>query len=169
MFCESFLVFCIQPDLIFVDLSDHMSGNQKQLSNWTLPSWSYLLDKNVWQTGCVNNKEDKQTNNESSNLKNLCGVFQFFFQQLHLEKRKNCRLLKVFCFLFQQRKNYLLKKNKKEAYFCAIRSFIADFCSHFDEPNRVSKKRHFSERTKSGVIDFADQLVFQFSETRGSK
>ena len=75
-------------------------------------------------------------------------------------KRKNCRRLIVF--FFQQSKKLPTKSFEKAALFCAIRCFIAENCSFFDKPNRVSKNWHFFERNNSGVIDFADQLDSQF-------
>ena len=90
----------------------------KKLSNWAFSPWSYLSDKNIWQRGCLNVKRDKQTKNGNSNLMNLSGVFQKFFKKVHLEKRKNGRSFIVFCFLFQQWKNYLLKDFKKKLTLC---------------------------------------------------
>ena len=86
----------------------------KKLSNWALSSWSYLSGKKVWQRGCLNVKREKQTKNENSKLKNLLGVFQKIFKQVHLEKRKDGRLFFFSCFLFQQWKDYLLKDFKKK-------------------------------------------------------
>ena len=90
----------------------------KKLSNWTLSSWSCLSDKKVWQRGCLNVKKDKSTKKWNLSLKNLSRVFQKFFKQVHFEKRKNGGSFIVFCFLFQQWKNYLLKDFKKKPTLC---------------------------------------------------
>ena len=90
----------------------------KRLSNWAFSPWIYLSDKKVWQRGCLNDKRDKQTKKENSNLKNLSGVFLKFFKQVQFEKTKNGISFIAFCILFQQWKSYLLKYFKKKLTLC---------------------------------------------------
>ena len=143
----------------FVDSSDPIFGNQKNYRT------EHFLHKLIFQIR-TSDREVVSMLNETSKkrikfwFKEPVWSFSKFSQARTPWKRKNCTRLVVL--LFQPPKNLPAKSFKTEAYFCAIRCFIAESYWVFDTPIKVSKNWHFSERNNSSIIDFSEQLVFQF-------
>ena len=144
----------------FVHSSDPIFGNEKNYRT------EHFLQEVIFQIRTSEraavsvlketSKQRMKIRTERTSLKILKN-----FSSKHTSK-KNEKLQKFHLVFVPTMKKIPAKRFKKESYFCAIGCFIAEFYSFFDTPNSVSKSWPVSELNNSSVIDFADQLVFQF-------